>query len=73
MRRLIGVAAMSFLLTGCGTILHELQPHRLWRMNYSDSPGRTDGAFFSVEDELPDDSAATTDASRVDDARRYSR
>lgn len=52
MRSLLCAASLLFLLSGCGTILHELQPHRLWRLNYTDTPGRSDAAFFSVSDDL---------------------
>lgn len=38
--------------TGCQSITHELQPHRLWRLNYSDAPGRSDGSFLSIDDPL---------------------
>lgn len=38
--------------TGCANFMHELQPHRLWRMNYQEPAGRTDGVYFSVEDPL---------------------
>lgn len=43
-----------FLLTlsGCSTIAHELQPHRLWRLNYQEAPSRTDDALFSIDDPL---------------------
>lgn len=40
------------LTTGCQGILHELQPHRLWRLNYQEPAGRTDGVYFSVNDDL---------------------
>lgn len=36
--------------TGCSSITHELQPHRLWRWNYQDAPNRTDDALFSIDD-----------------------
>ena len=35
---------------GCSSITHELQPHRLWRWNYQEAPGRTDDALFSIDD-----------------------
>jgi hypothetical protein len=41
-------------MTGCKTMLHEMQPHRLWRWNYQESPGRTDAALFSIDDPLCD-------------------
>lgn len=51
--------------TGCSSILHELQPHRLWRLNYQDPVGRTDGVYFSVDD-IPDGAPAVSmDPARV--------
>ena len=38
--------------TGCQSFMHELQPHRLWRLNYTDAPGRSDGSLLSVNDPL---------------------
>ena len=35
--------------TGCQSIMHELQPHRLWRLNYTNAPGRSDGSFLSID------------------------
>ena len=35
---------------GCSSITHELQPHRLWRWNYQETPNRTDDALFSIDD-----------------------
>ncbi|GAB5443407.1 MAG: hypothetical protein Fues2KO_37560 [Fuerstiella sp.] len=52
MKRLVCILLLTLPLTGCQGLLHELQPHRLWRMNYTDSPGRTDGAYFSISDPL---------------------
>lgn len=49
------LAALVLLLstcTGCQSIMHELQPHRLWRLNYTDAPGRSDGSFLSIGDPL---------------------
>jgi hypothetical protein len=49
------LAALLLLLstcTGCQSILHELQPHRLWRLNYTNAPGRSDGSFLSIDDPL---------------------
>jgi len=39
-------------LTGCSSVTHELQPHRLWRWNYQEAPSRTDDALFSIDDPL---------------------
>ncbi|MEZ6125339.1 MAG: hypothetical protein R3C49_19495 [Planctomycetaceae bacterium] len=43
---------LAMACTGCQGIMHELQPHRLWRMNYQEPAGRTDGVYFSVTDPL---------------------
>ncbi|MCA9051002.1 MAG: hypothetical protein KDA89_19840 [Planctomycetaceae bacterium] len=45
---------IAVLLTsaGCQGIRHELQTHRLWRLNYQEPMGRTDGVYFSVADPL---------------------
>ena len=53
------------VLPGCQSLLHELQPHRLWRWNYHDSPGRADSAFYSLSDplELPPAAPVSTTAS----------
>lgn len=48
--------------SGCSSIMHELQPHRLWRWNYQEPSGRTDGVYFSVEDPLPAAAASTANA-----------
>ena len=52
MKRLNLLFLLSLLTTGCRGMLHELQPHRLWRMNYQEPAGRTDGVYFSVDDDL---------------------
>jgi hypothetical protein len=44
---------LAFASTGCTSfdkMMHELQPHRLWRINSGPAPGRTDSAYFSVHD-----------------------
>ncbi|MCA9036830.1 MAG: hypothetical protein KDA91_16965 [Planctomycetaceae bacterium] len=38
---------------GCSSIMHELKPHRLWRLNYHEPMGRTDGQYYSIDDPLP--------------------
>ncbi|MBC7968483.1 MAG: hypothetical protein H7Z17_21465 [Fuerstia sp.] len=52
----LGVASMILItLPGCGKLMHEMQPHRLWRWNYQPQSGNTDGsygAYFSVDDSL---------------------
>lgn len=50
--RMILSLALLFMLSGCSSIMHELQPHRLWRWNYHEPPGRTDDALFSIDDKL---------------------
>ncbi|MEQ9407677.1 MAG: hypothetical protein RIK87_08105 [Fuerstiella sp.] len=52
MKRTALLCLISTLLTGCQGLMHELQPHRLWRLNYSEPLGRTDGVYFSVDDPL---------------------
>lgn len=37
-------------VTGCSSITHELQPHRLWRWNYQEAPSRSEDALFSIDD-----------------------
>ena len=52
----LGVVSLIFItLPGCGAMMHELQPHRLWRWNYQPQSGNSDGsygAYFSVDDSL---------------------
>jgi hypothetical protein len=50
--RILFPLALLMALSGCSSIMHELQPHRLWRWNYQESPGRTDDALFSIDDRL---------------------
>ena len=50
--RSLSLLALCLTLTGCSRMTHELQPHRLWRWNYQEPAGRTDGALFSVDDRL---------------------
>ena len=56
--RLITLGSVWLLLltlSGCGAMLHELQPHRLWRLNYQSKSGNSDGSYgsyFSVNDTL---------------------
>ncbi len=52
MKRFALISLALSTLTGCGALMHELQPHRLWRMNYYDSPGRSEQAFMSISDPL---------------------
>ena len=46
----IAPALLFLSATGCSSITHELQPHRLWRWNYQEAPNRTDDALFSIDD-----------------------
>lgn len=53
--RLGSVWLLLFTLPGCGKMLHEMQPHRLWRLNYQSKSGNSDGSYgsyFSVDDTL---------------------
>lgn len=52
MKRLAPILLLLTLCTGCQSFLHEMQPHRLWRMNYTDHPGRSDGSLLSIDDPL---------------------
>ena len=49
------VGLILFTLPGCGAMLHEMQPHRLWRWNYQPQGVNSDGSYgsyFSVDDPL---------------------
>ncbi len=56
--RLITLGSVWLLLltlSGCGAMLHEMQPHRLWRLNYQSKSGNSDGSYgsyFSIDDTL---------------------
>jgi hypothetical protein len=52
MKRLACLCLLLLTSTGCANMMHELQPHRLWRMNYQEPAGRTDGVYFSIDDSL---------------------
>ena len=52
MKRLTALLLLLSTAVGCQSFLHELQPHRLWRLNYTDAPGRSDGSFLSIDDPL---------------------
>ncbi|MEZ6128656.1 MAG: hypothetical protein R3C59_08225 [Planctomycetaceae bacterium] len=52
MKRFALLSLLLLTATGCKGLMHELQPHRLWRMNYQEPVGRTDGVYFSVSDPL---------------------
>ncbi len=64
------LAAATFsTATGCRTILHELQPHRLWRLNRGSAPPQND-AMFSVSDRIPG-GEDVTDSARTDAGRQH--
>ncbi len=52
----LGVITLTLItLSGCSSMLHELKPHRLWRLNYQPQHGNSDGSYgsyFSVDDPL---------------------
>ena len=58
MKRTALFILLAISCTGCQSILHEMQPHRLWRMNYTDAPVRSDGSFMSVDDPIDEDLSA---------------
>lgn len=60
MRQSVCLCLLLLANTGCKGLLHELQPHRLWRMNYQEPAGRTDGVYFSVDDPLSETVPVTT-------------
>ena len=59
MKRFACACLLLVSSTGCQGLMHELQPHRLWRMNYQEPVGRTDNVYFSVDDPL-DEPVATS-------------
>ena len=59
MKRFACLTLLLLTSTGCKGLMHELQPHRLWRMNYQEPVGRTDGVYFSVSDPLTQESGPT--------------
>ncbi|WP_077027170.1 hypothetical protein [Fuerstiella marisgermanici] len=52
MKRLALLGLILTVTSGCQGLMHELQPHRLWRLNYQEPSGRTDGVYFSISDPL---------------------
>ena len=53
MRRFAGMLAGGLIAvtsTGC-TLMHEVQPHRLWR--YNRGPAPSSNPYFSVSDPIP--------------------
>lgn len=62
--RLLLAVLVAFGATGCTAFdrtLHDLKPHRLWRLNRYDAPGREDANFYSVRDHDAEDAVAATD------------
>ena len=67
MTRFACTCLLLMTTTGCQGLMHELQPHRLWRMNYQEPVGRTDGVYFSVDDPLDRPvAAAAPDFHKID-------
>lgn len=66
MKRLACICLLLMTSTGCQALLHELQPHRLWRMNYQEPAGRTDEVYFSVPDPLDEPVQANVEADATD-------
>lgn len=52
--------AMLFTSTGC-SLLHNLKPHRLWRLNRATNGMHTD-AYYSVSDPIPPREARSSEA-----------
>ena len=66
MKRLAILSLLILNSTGCQGLMHELQPHRLWRMNYQEPAGRTDGVYFSVDDPLHNPPAAHSVSTQIE-------
>lgn len=63
--RILIVMLAASSAVGCTALdrtLHELKPHRLWRLNRHDAPGREDAAFYSVRDPDAEQPASRTAA-----------
>ncbi len=50
MKPMSALILMVLTASGCSNVMHNLQPHRLWRLNYQEPSGRTDGVYFSLSD-----------------------
>jgi hypothetical protein len=50
MTRMSTLVLVFLTASGCSNVMHNLQPHRLWRLNYQEPSGRTDGVYFSLSD-----------------------
>ena len=60
LRTLVLLAAAALTVpTGCAEVLHELQPHRLWRLNRGENHWENDAMHFSVADPLPGGASST--------------
>jgi len=59
MTRLACLSLPLLFTTCCQSLLHELQPHRLRRLNYFSRAGRPDAGMYSVMDNL-DEPVRTT-------------
>ena len=57
------VFAMSLTVSGCNSaFMHDLKPHRLWRLNRGPAPGRS--TLFSVSDPIDRTPGMTLDSVR---------
>lgn len=72
MRRLsFSVLAVGLWLTSSGcSMMHELQPHRMWRWNRGPAPSTN--PFFSVSDPIPQLGEAADSLDSVDVAAKSS-
>ena len=52
MKSIIAALLLVLCFSGCQSFLHELKPHRLSRLNYTDAHERSDGSFLSIDDPL---------------------
>lgn len=60
------------LSTGCQTITHELQPHRLWRWNYYEPTSRDAFGTFSIDDPLVESASPAMKSSQARSAHTES-
>jgi hypothetical protein len=61
MTRMSALVLVFLTASGCSNVMHNLQPHRLWRLNYQEPSGRTDGVYFSLSDPVSSAGNATND------------
>lgn len=52
MKRFACLCLLLLFASGCQSLMHELQPHRLRRLNYFSRSGRPDAGMYSVQDDL---------------------